>query len=698
MAGLEPRSWNLAMPIPLFLRRVLLSLAIAVAIPAWADEGMWTFDNFPAATVRQKFGVDIDAAWLDHVRLATIRLSNCTASFVSPEGLILTNHHCAEQCLAEISTPQQDRIRDGYLARTRNEEVRCPTQYADVLVDIENITTKVTAATQGKDDKAAGEARKKALTQLEQACEQASGKKDPHRCESVKLYEGGQYFLYKYKRYTDVRLTFAPEDAIAAFGGDPDNFQFPRWDLDMSVLRAYEDGKPAKTPNFLKVNWNGPAANEVVFVSGHPGSTDRLLTVAQLEALRASLPFWLLRAAELRGRYIQFAQSGAENTRIVADPLNTLENAIKVRRKELDALLDDQLMAQKARDEMALRARAGLGAGNDPWVQIERAERRSHELEMPYTFIEGGAGFNSGLFRHARLLVRAAAERAKPNDERLREYTDSALPQLQQRVLAAVPLYPEREKLTLSFGLMRMREFLGPDYPLVNNLLKEISPEALAESLVSNTTLADPAVRKQLWDGGAAAIAASKDPMIRIALLIDPEARAIRKQYEDEVEAPIDAASERIAAARFAAYGTSVYPDATFTLRLNFGTVQGWIEDGKPVAPFTQLNRAYERSTGADPFRIPDSWLKARAALDPATPFNLSTNNDIVGGNSGSGLINAKGEIVGLMFDGNIHSISGSYWFDRTKNRSVAVHPAIIRAALTRVYDAGALAHELGLD
>ena len=317
---------------------------------------------------------------------------------------------------------------------------------------------------------------------------------------------------------------------------------------------------------------------------------------------------------------------------------------------------------------------------------------------MPYTFIEGGAGFNSGLFRHARLLVRAAAERAKPNDERLREYTDSSLPQLQQRVLAAVPLYPEREKLTLSFGLMRMREFLGPDYPLVNNLLKEISPEALAESLVSNTTLADPAVRKQLWDGGAAAIAASKDPMIRIALLIDPDARAIRKQYEDEVEAPIDAASERIAAARFAAYGTSVYPDATFTLRLNFGTVQGWIEDGKPVAPFTQLNRAYERSTGADPFRIPDSWLKARASLDPATPFNLSTNNDIVGGNSGSGLINAKGEIVGLMFDGNIHSISGSYWFDTAKNRSIAVHPAIIRAALTRVYEAGPLAHELGLN
>ncbi len=681
---------------PPLLRRLLLALAVAIAIPAFADEGMWTFDNFPAATVKQQYGADITPAWLDHVRLSTVRLSNCTASFVSPEGLILTNHHCAAQCLAEISSPQQDRLKDGYLARDRSEEVRCPTQYADVLVGMENITAKVAAATRGKDDKAAGEARKRALTQLEQACEQAAGKKDPRRCESVKLYEGGQYFLYQYKRYTDVRLTFAPEDAIAAYGGDPDNFQFPRWCLDMSVLRAYEDGKPARTPNFLKVNWKGPAENELVFVSGHPGSTDRQLTVAQLEALRASLPFWLLRAAETRGRYIQFAQGGEENARIVADPLTSLENSIKVRRKELDALLDGSLMAQKAKDEAALRARAGLAGAQDPWVQIEKAERRGHDLQLPYTFIESAAGFNSALFRHARTLVRAAAERAKPNDERLREFTDSSIPQVQQRMTAAVPIYAEREKLTLSSGLLRMREFLGPDYPLVRNLLKETSPEALATSLVEGTRLGDPAVRKALWEGGAEAIKASKDPMIRIALLVDPEARAIRKQYEDEVESPIDAAAEKIAAARFAAYGTSVYPDATFTLRLNFGTVQGWVEAGKPVAPFTPLLRAYERSTGADPFRIPDSWLKARATLDPKTPFNLSTTNDIVGGNSGSALINAQGDIVGLMFDGNIHSISGSYWFDTEKNRSIAVHTGIIRAALTQVYGATALAQELG--
>jgi hypothetical protein len=686
-----------------FATRLMLALLSAVAVPllgtppAVADEGMWTYDNFPSSVVKQRYGADITPAWLQHARLSTIRLSNCTASFVSGEGLILTNHHCSAQCLAEISSPQQDRLKNGYLARNREEEVRCPTQYADVLTDIEDITAKVAAATKGMDAEAAGKARKKALTQLEQACEQAAGKQDPRRCESVKLYEGGQYFLYRYKRYSDVRLVFAPEEGIAAYGGDPDNFQFPRWCLDMSVLRAYEDGKPARTPNHLPVNWNGPLENEPVFVSGHPGSTNRLLTVAQLEGLRQSLPFWLLRAAELRGRYIEHGQAGGEAARIVADPLTSLENSIKVRRKQLDALLDPALMSKKAADESALRKRAGLGGANDPWSVIAKAEARGRELELPYTFIESGAGFNSALFTHARRLVRAAAERTKPNEDRLREFTDSALPQMQQRLFASVPVYPEREKLTLSMGLMRMREFLGPDHPLVANLLKEASPEQLAAELVDGSKLGDPAVRRALWEGGAAAIAASKDPMIRIAVLVDAQARSIRRQYEDEVESPVDAASEKIASARFKAYGTSVAPDATFTLRLNFGTVQGWRENGQMVAPYTRLGRLFERSTGAEPFRVPDSWQKVRGQLDMQTPFNLSTTNDIVGGNSGSALINAKGEIVGLMFDGNIHSISGSYWFDTAKNRAVAVHPAIIRTALTQVYGATSLAAELGL-
>jgi hypothetical protein len=689
------------MMFPKTLLRVLLPvLLLASPAPrlAQAEEGMWTFDNFPAALVRERLGVEITPAWLDRVRLSTVRLSNCTASFVSAEGLILTNHHCVRACLEQVSSAAEDRLRDGFIAATRGAELRCPTQRADVLMKTEDITTQVNAAVAGLDDRAANEARKQALTRLEKSCEQAAGTQDPRRCEAVTLYGGGQYFLYQYKRYADVRLVFAPENAIAAFGGDPDNFQFPRWNLDMALLRAYEEGAPARVPGHLKIDWNGPAAGDAVFVPGHPGTTQRLLTVAQFEAARAQMPFWLLRAGELRGRYIQFATTGTEQQRIVQDPLFSLENNIKVRRKQLDALLDPALLAQKRAAEDALRARTALPAGaTDPWQQIERAMALYQALHVPYTFIEGAAGFNSTLFNYARTLVRGAAERSKPDAQRLREFVDTALPRLEQQLLADVPVYPAREQLTLSFGLERMREYLGPDYPLVRNLLIELSPEELATGLVQQSRLGDAGVRRQLWEGGQAAIDASDDPMIRIARLVDGEARALRKRFEDEVEAVVAAASERIAAARFAALGTSVYPDATFTLRLNFGRVQGWSEAGAAVPPFTALARAYERATGADPFRLPDSWLSRRAALDLDTRFNLVTTNDIIGGNSGSPLLNARGDIVGLVFDGNIHSIAGSYWVDPALNRGVSVHPAIMRVALTQVYPAVAIARELGL-
>ena len=679
------------------LRRSLVPLLLILPPFAVADEGMWTFDNFPAAAVKQQYGAEITPAWLDSVRTASVRLGGCSAAFVSPDGLILTNHHCVTSCLAQLSSKEQDRLRDGFLAASREQELRCATQKADVLVGIEDITGQVNAATQGLGAKEAGEARKKAFTQIEQACEKAAGGNDARRCEAVTLYKGGQYFLYQYRRHQDVRLVFAPEAAIAAFGGDPDNFQFPRWSLDMALLRAYEDGKPARSPSYLRINWAGPAEGELVFVPGHPGSTNRLMTVAQLETLRTELPGGLLRASELRGRYIQFAEGGAENARIADEVLQNLENGIKVRRKQLDALLDPALMARKTKDEAELRARAGLAGPDDPWEQTAAAARRSQEISVPYAYLEGAAGFGGALFSYARTLVRGTVERAKPNDERLREFRDAALPLLEQRLFAAVPVYPEREEIALSLGLMRLREMLGPDHPLVVRLLGDTSPEALARQLATNSRLADPALRRQLWEGGAEAVAASTDPMIRLAAAVDPDARAVRKVYEDEVAAPIDAAAERIAAARFAVYGTSVYPDATFTLRLNYGTVQGWEESGEAVVPFTRLGRAFERATGQDPFRLPERWVAARDRLDPQTPFNLATNNDIIGGNSGSPLVNARGELVGLVFDGNIHSISGSYWFDAAKSRSVAVHPAIMKVALTEVYGAEALAQELGL-
>jgi hypothetical protein len=679
------------------MRKLILTVTLAAAVPALADEGMWTFDNFPAAAVKQKYGADITPEWLDRVRRSTVRLANCTASFVSPEGLMLTNHHCIESCLAELSTKESSLIETGFKAADRAGERRCATQVADVLVEMQDVSAEVAKAIAGLADAAANEARKKALTNLEQACETASRKNrrtGPLKCESVTLYQGGQYFLYKYRRYDDVRLVFAPERDIAAFGGDPDNFQFPRWSLDFAFLRAWENGKPARTPDHLAIDFTGPDKGEVVFVSGHPGSTSRLQTTDQLRFERdVLLPSWLIRNSELRGRYLQFATTGPEAARIVESPLNNLENSLKVRRKQLDALHDDDELARKAKEEAELKAR--YTGSTDPWADVARASAREREIYFPYLFVEQGAGFNSQLFRYARALVRGAAERAKPNQERLREFSDTALPRLEQQLGAPVPVYPELEVLTMSLGFERLREWLGPDDALVKQLLSKESPRTLAERLVAGTKLADPAERKRLWEGGAAAIAASSDPMIVLARTIDADARALRKQYEDEVEAPTALGSERIAAARFAALGTGVYPDATFTLRLNYGSVQAWREKGVDLEPFTRLDRLFERATGATPFKVPESWERVKGTLDLDTPYTISTNSDIVGGNSGSPLIDAQGRIVGLIFDGNIHSISGDYWFDTEKNRAIAVHPAIIREALQKVYGAEDLLREL---
>ena len=679
------------------MRGLVLLAACAIFLPAHAEEGMWTFDDFPAAVIKRSFGVDITPPWLEHVRLSTLRLTNCTASFVSSEGLILTNHHCVESCLAELSSKEKSLLELGFGAPTRKEELRCPAQYADVLVGTENITGEILKAESGLGEAAANDARKKMLTLLEQACRQASAKTAAGKleCQSVGLYQGGQYFLYKYKRYTDLRLVFAPEADIAAFGGDPDNFQFPRWTLDFSMLRAYEDNKPAKTPNYLQVDFAGPSTNQLVFVSGAPGATARLQTRAQLEFDRdVSLPITLMRASELRGRYIQFGKTNIGDERIVLAPLNSLQNIIKVRRKELDTLNDDAFLESKSRAENELRAAAHLD-GVDPWAAIASASQRERGLYLPHIFIENGAGFGSALFRDARLLVRGGDERLKPNKDRLREFTEAALPLLQRDLFARVPVYTEFEVLTLSFSLERMREWLGQDHPVVRRLLSKESPDELAARLIAETKLDDAGFRKRLWDGGKAAVEASHDPMIELVRSIDADARLIRKQYEDEVEAPTNAAATRIAAARFRVYGTNTYPDATFTPRLNYGTVQGWVENGAVVDPFTHLDRAFERATGSTPFKIPASWMQAKAQLDMHTPFCISTSNDIVGGNSGSPLINGSGKIVGLMFDGNIHSIAGRYWFNPEINRAVAVHPAIIREALAKVYGAKQLLAEL---
>src|SRR5688572_29398135 len=561
----------------MLVRLLVIALLFSTG-PALADEGMWTFQNFPSKKVAEAYGVRIDDAWLNRVQRSITRLeSGCTGSFVSPDGLMLTNHHCVMQCLSELSSEKEDLVGKGFNAGSRAGERKCPGGIISVLMEVEEITPKINAVTSGLDSAKANEIRKQELSKLEAACVEANknAKSGPLACESVSLYQGGQYFLYKYKRYDDVRLAFAPESSIAAFGGDPDNFNFPRWCLDFTLMRAYENGKPARTPDYLRWRPEGPRAGDPVFVPGHPGSTSRLLTLEQLKFNRTvTFPQYIARNSELRGRMIEWGKTGDEPQRIVQENLLGLENSLKVYRGLQSALLDDRLMDFKTTRERELRERVSNDAKlaqqtGSAWDDVGKSQARYREIYDRYLYLESGTGFNTDLFFYARLLVRGAAERAKPNEQRLREYADSNLPKISAGLLAATPIYPEFETLTFAFSLDKMRENLGPDDEVVRRVLGKESPDSLAVKLVRETKLADPAVRKALWEGGAAAVEASQDPMITLARSIDADSRALRKVYEDEVQARVVASQEKIAKARFAAFGTNVYPDATFTLRLS---------------------------------------------------------------------------------------------------------------------------------
>ena len=678
--------------------RLLTAFLALTCASTVADEGMWTLENFPAQRVKNTYGSTIDTPWLNRIRSSVARLDGgCSGSFASKEGLVLTNNHCIWGCIRNLSSAEKNLSEEGFLAASRAEERSCPGMRISVLIETEDITANVVAATQGKPESEANEARKAKLSALEKSCEKQSGL----GCESVNLYRGGQYFLYKYRRFDDVRLAFAPELPIAAFGGDPDNFNFPRWSLDMSLLRVYEDGKPATTTHFLPWRKAGPNADELVFVAGHPGTTRRLMTVDQLEHRRSSLlPQQLLQLSELRGRLLAWAKTGEEPARIVQQRILNYENAIKVYRQQLRALSDERQMAAKRSSEQALRDAVAsdpklAGAYGSAWKDVAVATQRYTEIEDRYRFIEAAQGFRGSLFSFARTLVRGTVEREKPNEQRLRAYRDTAIPRVEQQLFADAPVYPEYEQLQLGFSLAKLREWLGPDDVTVKRVLGTSSPDDLAMALVSGSRLADPEVRKQLWQGGVDAINQSDDPMIALARDIESEARELDQTFRDDIEAIWNDAAEKIAKARFEIGGTDVYPDATFTLRVTYGSVTGWKEKGATVDPFTYSDRLFERTTGSDPFRLPQSWENASTVLAPDLPFNLVATTDIIGGNSGSPMIDTQGRLVGLVFDGNIHSIAGAFWFNPHNNRTVAVHPAVMLESLEKIYGASDLLDEL---
>ena len=684
------------------MKKVVVTVAcvFVTGAGAFAAEGMWTPDNLPKAQLQEKYKFAPDAKWAGHVQHAALRLAGgCSGSFISPTGLVLTNHHCVNSCVQQLSTADKDFIKSGFYAKEEKDEIKCPEIELNRLDTIADVTARVKQATNGKDGEAYSKAEKAVKSDIEKEC---VGKNSANtRCDVVSLYHGGVYDVYKYHRYQDVRLVFAPEFAIAFFGGDPDNFNFPRYDLDMGVLRAYENGKPAKVVDYYPFSKNGADENELTIVVGNPGGTDRHLTIAQLETSRdVSTPHVLLLLAELRGVLEQFRTESSEHARIAQNELLGIENSYKVFKGRLEALQDPEVFNFKHRQEQELRDFVDADASRrakygKAWDEIAKAQATYRDIAVQYRFAEGRPGIYSEYFSFARALVRGAEERKKPNAERLREFTESQLPSVTQSLFSTAPVYPDFEKVKLVWSLTKLREWLGTDSPFVRKVLGKESPEALADKWIAATKLGDPAVRKALWDGGADAIAKSDDPFIVLARSIDPDARAIRKRYEDEVQSVVDKNSELIAAARFEKYGTGVYPDATFTQRFSFGEVKGWNEKGTWIKPFTDIAGAFAHATGFEPFALPQSWLDAKNALDLQQRLNFVTTNDIIGGNSGSPVINRNAEIVGLVFDGNIESLGGDFWFDERVNRTVAVHSGAILEALHKVYKADRLTKEI---
>jgi hypothetical protein len=680
-----------------FLLCLMTALFVASSTSARADEGMWTFDRFPSKAVGAKYGFTPSQAWLDHVRLASVRIAGgCSASFVSSRGLIMTNHHCVEECVNGLSTASKNYVEDGFYAKTDDEEKACPGFEIDQLTSITDVTKAVTGATAGKTGAALTAAIRAENAKLQKACATETS----IRCDVVSLYHGGVYNLYKYHRYRDIRLVFAPEFAVAQFGGDPDNFNFPRFNFDVSFLRAYDGGKPAATPDHLKWNAKGTKAGDLVFVAGNPGSTQRQLTMSQLGYLRnVALPRRVTTLAENRGRFDQYSSEGTEQQRTAKDTLFYGENGYKVFWGQLQALNDETFSANLAKRERDLRAKVAENQQltktyGVAWSRLESIQAKKSALAITYQFKTGG-GLATQYFSLAQTLVRLPVEKAKANAERLPEFSDSALVTLPDDILDPTPIYPGLEETKLALSLDRVRREFGPDDAFVKTVLADKSPADRAHDLVTKTKLGDVAYRKTLLDGGEAAIRTSDDPFIKLALEIDDQARALRKQYEEEVANPERQLSEFVARAQFAVYGTSIYPDATFSPRLNYGAVAGFTDDHGVIAPYTTVGGLFARANGADPYVLPPSWLAAKSKLDLSTPMNVSTTNDIIGGNSGSPLIDKDGQVVGLIFDGNIHSIGGAFGYDSRLNRAIAVDARAIVSALGAVYHAERVVTEI---
>jgi hypothetical protein len=672
----------------------LLSISISLA-----DEGMWTFDNPPLKQLKERYGFEPTRAWLDHVRLASARFNDGgSGSFVSPHGLVLTNHHVALGQLQKVSSPSKDYVKDGFYARTETEELKCPDLEVNVLANMEDVTARVRGAVKpGMSDEAALKARKAEIASIEKESLEKTGL----RSDVISLYQGGEYWLYQYKKYTDMRLVFAPEQQTAFFGGDPDNFTYPRYDIDFALFRVYENGKPVENHDYLRWNAKGAGDGELVFVSGNPGSTSRDETMAQIETEKDyDLPLVLKALGRLQDAAKQYAAQGSEQARQAANTIFGLANSLKAYDGRAKGLADKELIAKMQNDETSFRAKVASNpewqtAYGGAWDAIAQAEVKHREMAKMFHFYGLGRSRLPGI---ALNIVQYVAELKKPDGERLEGYHDSQLESLRFRLFSPAPVYPGFEKARLTAGLQLAQEGLGADDPFVKAALGSRTPSDVVTEAVDGTKLADPAFRKSLVEGGETAVQASTDPMIVLARKIDPFDRQRIKTFEDNVESVETPAGEKIGQARFAVYGKSLYPDATFTLRLGYGAVKGYPMNGTEAPPITTFYGLYDRAYSFGlkfPFNLPARYMERRNRLDLSGPVDFVSTCDIIGGNSGSPVINKAGELVGLIFDGNIESLVGDFVYYEVNNRAVAVHSGAIIQVLRQIYDASPLADEL---
>lgn len=689
---------------------VVIACLISVATATRADEGMWLFSAPPLTQLKQKYQFEPTPQWLEHLQKASVRFnSGGSGSFVSANGLVITNHHVGADTLQKISDEKHNYLRDGFYASTQADEIKSADLELNVLMSIEDVTARVNGAVKpGMTSEHASSARNSAIA----AIEKESNDKTRLRSDVVTLYQGSAYHLYRYKRYDDVRLVFAPEQQMAFFGGDPDNFEYPRFDLDICFFRVYENGQPAKIDNFLKWNPRGPSDGELTFVSGSPGKTDRQLTLDELADTRDRFLPYLLRMFNRREVLeLAYGARSLENARRARDDLFGDQNNRKRYDGYLAGLLDPEVWAalrareQKLRDAIARDSK--LRSTGNAYERIKNAQAAIAKNAPLYNYLElerpkttayrPPRAFVGNLFKYARLLIRAVDERAKPNGERIPEFRDSARDSLELELFSTEPIYDDYEIVRLTDSLTDFASQFGADDPLVQKVLAGKAPHARAVEVVSGSKLKDVAVRKDLYGKDAASLQAAHDPMIDLARLVDGPAREGRKNYDAQEEIKKQAYSE-IAKVRFTIEGASKYPDATFTLRLSYGTVRGYEQDGKQIPPFTDFAGLYQRSAEHDnkpPFDLPQRWIDKKSNLNLATHFNFVSDADIIGGNSGSPVVNKAGEFVGIIFDGNIQSLVLDCIYTDKQARAVSVDSAAISEALRKVYDAGALADEL---